>query len=364
MTYDLELLEETINLVSSAPSLDQMPKLTLEDKGIAGPTSAHFLETIHTPHNFSYVAFTTGSSAFQNIVGVTKEELPARSKATKNIFSLLNVSAGAKVLFTYAPLVNVFSKMALDECGCEWCFLPHSSRDDLMLALLKDKPDVVIGESSFIRHTIEAIAKINMLDSLSYGLQIIAVGTPLDLDLLEYVKYLDVGVHDLYGCQEFGWLFLDGIPVRDDISLIESTSGKDLVEVIVGGLPMGDSFPYVSSEEKGHLCNHQGRLLTYKRQRSYPEYDVLILSSSEKNLDLLERTSRSILRIKGRVVRVSSEIKLGADKTIFGYVLPGTNKVICEIDVEEKLELFDSLLKAQYTYQTESKSDPTWIKNR
>jgi hypothetical protein len=45
------------------------------DKGIAGPTAAHVIEEIHTPLNLALVTFTTGSSAFQNIVGVTQNEL-------------------------------------------------------------------------------------------------------------------------------------------------------------------------------------------------------------------------------------------------------------------------------------------------
>lgn len=58
-----------------------MPRKTLADKGIAGPTAAHTIEEVHTPLNLAYLT-TTGSSAFQNIVGITFAELPARVKAS------------------------------------------------------------------------------------------------------------------------------------------------------------------------------------------------------------------------------------------------------------------------------------------
>ncbi|MFQ9936695.1 MAG: hypothetical protein ACLRXQ_12685 [Phascolarctobacterium faecium] len=40
----------------------------MADKGIAGPTAAHVIEDVHTPLNLAYLTFTTGTSAFQNIV--------------------------------------------------------------------------------------------------------------------------------------------------------------------------------------------------------------------------------------------------------------------------------------------------------
>ena len=37
-------------------------------------------------------------------------------------------------------------------------------------------------------------------------------GTPLDLELLPVAQeLLQAEVHDLYGCQEIGWLAMDGI---------------------------------------------------------------------------------------------------------------------------------------------------------
>lgn len=105
------LLQEISLLVEdfgSAPKLEEMPKRTLADKGIAGPTAAHVIEDVHTPLNLAYLTFTTGTSAFQNIVGVTYAELPARIRASVKILERAGLKRGDKLLVTYPPLVNVF----------------------------------------------------------------------------------------------------------------------------------------------------------------------------------------------------------------------------------------------------------------
>ena len=91
----------------TAPTLEEMPRRTLGDKGIAGPTSAHVIEEVHTPLNLAYMTYTTGSSAFQNIVGITYEELPARVKASENVFRMAGLERGDKVLVTYPPKYSV-----------------------------------------------------------------------------------------------------------------------------------------------------------------------------------------------------------------------------------------------------------------
>ena len=60
-----------VSQYSTAPSFADMPRRTLSDKMVAGPTSAHVIEEVHAPLNIAYTTFTTGSTAFQNIVGVT-----------------------------------------------------------------------------------------------------------------------------------------------------------------------------------------------------------------------------------------------------------------------------------------------------
>ena len=117
MNDPIATLEWLLEAQPGIPSLQEMPRRTLEDKGIAGPTAAHIIEEIHTPLNLALVTFTTGSSAFQNIVGVTHDELALRTAAGKRALAACGVTAGQQVLVTYAPLVNVFTRQALDESG-------------------------------------------------------------------------------------------------------------------------------------------------------------------------------------------------------------------------------------------------------
>lgn len=69
MNDPISTLEWLVQAQQGIPSFSEMPRRTLADKGIAGPTAAHVIEEIHTPLNLAMVTFTTGSSAFQNIVG-------------------------------------------------------------------------------------------------------------------------------------------------------------------------------------------------------------------------------------------------------------------------------------------------------
>lgn len=119
------ILAEIASMVKdfgSAPTFAEMPRKTLADKGIAGPTAAHTIEEVHTPLNLAYLTFTTGSSAFQNIVGITFAELPARVKASFTVLERAGLKAGDRVLVTYPPLVNVFSGEAFKKYGLQWFF--------------------------------------------------------------------------------------------------------------------------------------------------------------------------------------------------------------------------------------------------
>lgn len=361
-------LELMVDCARNTPSLQEMPKRTLVDKGINGPTAAHVIEELHTPLNLAYLTFTTGSSAFQNIVGVTEGELALRRVAVAKLFELCGISQGTHLLFTYAPLVNVFSKQALDSAGMQWSFLQRSSRDALWLALCKDAPAVVIGESSFLRLAFTQAIELGITELLPKQLVILAAGTPLDLELLPIAKTLGYRVHDLYGCQEFGWLTLDGIPLRDDIRLIRSPLGHDYREMVVGGMPMGDSFPCVDT---GHICNLKGTILTYKRQRTIPEYEVVVTATPSLSRDLIERTARTILRIKSRVVKVSPSLQLGAAHTVLKLIpslVAGeeilTAEHVVEISGEQACAEFEVLLDAQRVLQNNAKTDPTWLKKR
>lgn len=124
MNDPIATLEWLVDAQQGIPTLTEMPRRTLSDKGIAGPTAAHVIEEIHTPLNLALVTFTTGSSAFQNIVGVTQNELPLRIAAGRRVLAECGVTAGQHMVVTYAPLVNVFTRQALDESGLHWSFYP------------------------------------------------------------------------------------------------------------------------------------------------------------------------------------------------------------------------------------------------
>ena len=222
-TAQQQVLEELARLTeefSTAPSLDAMPRRTLADKDVAGPTSAHVIEEIHTPLNFAYTTFTTGSTAFQNIVGVTWPELPERAAAGARALRRAGACPGDRVLLCYAPLGNVFSRGAFEGASVEPIFLPHSSRDAFLVALCREKPRVVVGESSFLRVALEDAKKLGIWEAIPEGVHLLCAGTPLDMELLPLAEECDIGVHDLYGCQEFGWLVMDGAPLRDDLTLV------------------------------------------------------------------------------------------------------------------------------------------------
>lgn len=195
------LLQEISLLVEdfgSAPKLEEMPKRTLADKGIAGPTAAHVIEDVHTPLNLAYLTFTTGTSAFQNIVGVTYAELPARIRASVRILERAGLKRGDKLLVTYPPLVNVFSGQALKDFGLKWSFLVRSSRDAFLAALYKERPAAVVGESAFLRAALTDAKNMGVAEDLPKGVKLLTAGTPLDLELLPVAQeLLQAEVHDL-----------------------------------------------------------------------------------------------------------------------------------------------------------------------
>lgn len=354
-----------VNEFGSAPTFAEMPRKTLADKGIAGPTAAHTIEEVHTPLNLAYLTFTTGSSAFQNIVGITFAEMPRRVKASITALERAGLKPGDKVLVTYPPLVNVFSGEAFRQYGLEWRFLVRSSRDAFLAALYEFQPKAVVGESAFLRAALEDARHMGVADELPKDIELLTAGTPLDLELLPVAKsVLNAQVHDLYGCQEFGWLCMDGVPVRDDIELVKlpSNKGQDMFELVVGGLPMGDSFPISNS---GHVCNSNGKIITYRRERTYPEYEVIVKATTLASTVTLGRVARSILRIKGRVVKISPDVVTGADHTVLelrpDYISAGVQDGII-IEGPEKTAFFDDMVQAQIDYQQKAKADPTWIK--
>jgi len=366
MTDFFKELKEMVEELGTAPTIETMPRRTLQDKGINGATAAHVIEEVHTPLNLAYLTFTTGSSAFQNIIGVTYNELPEKEKAAYKAFELTGVKKGQKMLVTYPPLVNVFTKTALENYGLTWSFLRRSSRDAFLSALYHEKPDVILGESSFIRFALEDAVNLGIDKDLPQNRIILVAGTPLDLELLPAAEKYGHSVHDLYGCQEFGWLTVDGVPVREDISQVKSPLGKDYCEIVVGGLPMGDSFVLA---ESGHICNTKGKIITYRRQRTHPEFEVIVKATPLSSAVTVIRAARTILRIKGRIVKVCPEIKTSSDVTQLELVPSITPKDSEEkrpilLWGPEKTRLFDLLVQAQLDFQQTGKSDPVWTKRR
>ena len=351
---------------STAPTFAEMPRRSLADKGIAGPTAAHVIEEIHTPFNLAYVTFTTGSSAFQNIVGVAHTEIEARCEATKRAMAAIGAKPGDRMFVTYPPLVNVFSKEALDRCGIEWFFLERSSRAAFIAEFCRSAPDIVLGESSFIRASLAEAKQLGLGADLPAACRIVVAGTPLDLELLTEVEPQGYQVHDLYGCQEFGWLTLDGVPLRDDLMLVPSPAGDGYRELVVGGLPMGDSFPVSDS---GHVCNAAGKIITYRRRRTYPEYEMLITQTTVGSRETLERAARTILRIKSRVVKISPDLKTSCAATEL-RLIPGSDDLaaidpaLLHITGPVATQALDDLVRAQTEVQATSKTDPAWNKKR
>lgn len=360
-----EELRELLQEVGTAPSFSEMPRRRLEDKGVAGPTAAHVIEELHVPFNYEGVTFTTGSSAFQNVVGITKAEMPRKIAAGQKVLEMAEVGKGSKVLFCYPPLVNVFSKQCLSEWDLEWGFLYRSSRDAFLTAVYFDKPDAIMGESSFIRAALEDAIKLGIAKDLPTVPVIMTAGTPMDLDLPEIAEnVLNSKVYDVYGCQEFGWLTVNGVPVREDISLIPSPLGGDYCEVLVGGLPMGDSFPAGGAS---HLLNKEGKIITYKRKRTRPDYEVVVMETPINDIDTIERATRTILRTKARVVHVHPEVQLASDRTVLGVrsSLDSWGDVwTAVISGPDATQCFDDLVRAQVDYQENAVTDPAWIKKR
>jgi hypothetical protein len=370
MSSILRDLEIMVDEFGTAPTLETVERRTLVDKGIAGATAAHVIEEIHTPFNLAFLSFTTGSTAFQNIVGVTHAELPERAKASLKALMLAGVLPGSHILISYAPLVNVFPAAALTQHGLTWNFPRRSSRDAFLLSLCKDKPVVVLGESSFIRAALADACSLGLEGEIPRGIIVFTAGTTLDLDLLPVAEKFGWRVHDLYGCQEFGWLTLDGIPLRNDVSLIASPHHELYREVVVGGLPMGDSFPVSAS---GHVCRDDGEpageIITYRRQRTHPEYEVYVAATTLGSAETIGRVARTIVRIKGRVVKVRPDVRLNAPATVLELV-PGVAELGCCPDVAtvitgpEKTLMFDLMVQAQLDLQQTAKTDPTWHKTR
>ncbi len=356
-------LHESVAQFGSAPAFADMPRRTLAEKGMAGPTAAHVIEEVHVPRHLAGLTFTTGTSAFQNIVGITAAELPLKQQAAGRVLARAGLGAGERLLVCYPPLINVFTKQALTDAGINWYFLTRSSRDAFLDALYHEHPAAIMGESAFIRTALEDAARLGVAEALPRVKSIMTAGTPMDPGLPPLAReLLGAAVYDVYGCQEFGWLTVNGEPVRDDLSLIPSPLGPEFRECVVGGLPTGDSFPVTDNT---HMLSATGRIITYRRRRTRPDYEVVVLAAPKVALETLERTARTILRIKGRVVKIHPRPDCEGERTLL-WLKPAGAGLDQPPDITiagpDKTAYFDAMVQAQVDYQTAGARDPVWTK--
>ncbi len=353
---DLEQMKRDLMDFGSGWTLEEMPRNTLEDKLQNGPTAAHRIEELHTPANYAYVTCTTGSSAFQNLVGVTWQELSAREEAGRLALERLGAERGTKLLVSYPPLISVFSRQAIDRVGVDVSFIQRPSRDALLVGLASGRPQIVIGESRFLRAALVDGKRLGLLEQLPRGLKIVAAGSPMDPELCQTAQELlsDAEVHDLYGCQEFGWLCLDGVPLRRDVTLWNGGRTDGRSYLLVGGLPVGDCF-LTGKGNDGSVC-----IRTDSCERAGTDLETWICAASADR-ETLQRTARTILRCKGKIVRVSGDCVCGGGTTRLRICVPGEEESL-ELSGPEATAMFDDLLEAQKAYQREDRTDPVWNK--
>ena len=65
MNDPIAMLEWLVDAQQGIPTLAEMPRRTLSDKGIAGPTAAHVIEEIHTPLNLALVTLPPAVAHFR-----------------------------------------------------------------------------------------------------------------------------------------------------------------------------------------------------------------------------------------------------------------------------------------------------------
>ena len=210
---------------------------------------------------------------------------------------------------------------------------------------------------------LEDAKKVGLWDLIPEGLSILCAGAPLDMDLLPLAAEKGAQVHDLYGCQEFGWIAFDGVPLRKDVVLLPETSddASEWRSLVVGGMPTGDSFPL---SEDGHVLNPEGQVLSYGRRRSNPELTVIVRECTSAAYETVERVTRTILRTKSVIVHVGPDLKLGAPENVLELKSRWPeNEMKAKLSGPDQTGLFDCMLEAQEQLQSKAKTDPLWMKN-
>lgn len=335
------------------------PRLSLGDKGIDGATASHTIEEVHTPGNIAFVTFSTGTSSIQNVIGVLPQELPARMEASRRALDLAGIDEGMKIIITYPPLVNLFPVEALRERAIDIVFPKRPSRDALISSMMEHEPDAVIGESSFLLAAMRDAEKLSLGAAFGECVKIFAAGTPLSLDLVDRCRDIGIEVHDLYGCQEFGWIALDGRPLRGDVTAALASEGEH--EVIVGGLPTGDIMPM---SDAGHPCCREGRFITHRRRRADRRSAVVIMATTLASLESARRTAEAVCRSKGKIALVSPSIAVGAERTVLEIREMSdegaSDRPAHRVEGPRHTELFDSIASAQAAYQADHRGSAVW----
>lgn len=365
----VEELAELVDAYGMGPSLEEMERNTLSDKWIDGATAAHRIEEIHTPLNIAYLTTSTGTSAFQNIIGVSYSELPDRIKATLKMLKMLGIKENARVLISYPPLVNVLYYEALRNMNITVLFPKRPSRDALLAALCKERPDAVFGEASFLLTAFRDARKMGITGYLPENLLVVCAGTPFLPEILnETEKLSGASLHDMYGCQEYGPLCLDGVPLREDLAFLpietprtnrntQKTGGKDIrYHVLVGGLPIGD---IVQMGE--HILNSHGTIMTNKITRAEEEPLCEVVATTSYDRDIVRKTCRSILRLKGHVIKIGKQMATHAECTEIAVTIPESGETFL-LKGEKETRMWDSLMEAQKQLLVTAKNDPVWNK--
>lgn len=96
---------------------------------------------------------------------------------------------------------------------------------------------------------------------------------------------------------------------------------------------------------------------------------MVVMATTAHHREIVERTARTILRIKGRVCRVSTQLQTQASAThirLYPLLFGEEAAKAAPVDIigPQATSQFDALLAAQRDLQQQAKNDPAWSKQR
>ena len=96
---------------------------------------------------------------------------------------------------------------------------------------------------------------------------------------------------------------------------------------------------------------------------------MVVVATTAHHQEIVERTARTIMRIKGRICRVSPKLQTLAEAThiqLIPGILPDDASGSVPIDIigPDATAQFDALLASQRELQQQGKNDPAWSKPR